>query len=68
MGEELPAIDGIPIVNRPTRAQLDERQLVDYEEYKAALIKWPLYYGKQPKKVEGYAWSTVRRVSQKADN
>ncbi|MFB1063315.1 tyrosine-type recombinase/integrase [Natrinema sp. H-ect4] len=67
MGENPLTIEDIPIVNEPTRAQLNDRQLVDYEEYKASLVRWLLRCGKDPEKVEGYAWSTVRQVAQKAD-
>jgi len=60
-------IDGVPIVNQPTRARLDERQLVDYEEYKRKFITWLLNLGKNPEKATGYARSTVRSTSQKID-
>ncbi|MDS0473998.1 hypothetical protein [Natrinema sp. 1APR25-10V2] len=54
MGEKQSTSDDIPIVNRPTRTQLDERQLVDYEEYKTSLIRWLLRCGKEPEKVVIY--------------
>ncbi|UPV75318.1 site-specific integrase [Halorussus limi] len=67
MAEKSPTIDGIPVVNRPTRARLNDRQLVDYEEHKTSLIKWLRHFGKEPEKAEGYARTTVRQVAQKAD-
>jgi integrase len=60
-------IDGVPIVNQPTRARLDERQLVDYEEYKRKCINWLRRVGKNPERATGYARSTVRSSSQKVD-
>ncbi len=34
MSEEVPKVEGITVINAPTREVLSERQLVDYEEYK----------------------------------
>lgn len=67
MANTQPKIDGVPIVNQPTRAVLSERELVDYEEYKRRLLEWLLAVGKNPEKAEGYAPSTVRGVSQRVD-
>jgi len=60
-------IDGVPIVNQPTREELDKRQLVDYKEYKRKCINWLPHIGKNPERATGYARSTVRSTSQKVD-
>lgn len=60
-------IDGVPIVNQPTRDALDKRQLVDYGEYKRKCINWLRHVGKNPEKAIGYARSTVGSTSPKVD-
>lgn len=67
MNEEAEEIEGLKIINGPTRSRLSELQLVDYKEYKTQLMQWLLNEGKNPERAEGYASSTVRQVSQKTD-
>ncbi|WP_135806162.1 tyrosine-type recombinase/integrase [Halorussus marinus] len=67
MSEEAPKVEGITVVNAPTREVLNDRQFVDYEEYKTNLVRWLLHFGKNPDKAEGYAPATVRQVAQKTD-
>jgi len=49
------ARDGIPLVPEPSRAQLDERQQMDYREHRRDLIDWLLVFKKRPGEGEGYA-------------
>ena len=58
---------GIPTVSGPVRKQLNERELLDYEEYKGDFIEWLRHIGKDPDHAEGYADATVRQVSYKID-
>ena len=55
------------VINRPTREQLNERQLVEYKNHKQWLIDWFLHVRKDPAKAEGYACTTVSQVTQKVD-
>ncbi|SEV98206.1 tyrosine-type recombinase/integrase [Natrinema salifodinae] len=57
----------VPVVSSPVEERLDERQLVDYREYKRDLLKWLHHLGKNPDHAEGYAETTVRQVSYKVD-
>lgn len=67
MSEGKTSVQGITPINAPTREVLEDRQLVDYEEFKTSLIQWLLTFGKNPDKAEGYAPTTVRQVAQKTD-
>jgi hypothetical protein len=40
--------EGIPLVPKPSRARLDERQQMDYREHRRDLIDWLLVFGKDP--------------------
>ena len=61
-------VEGIKVVNKPTRKTLtSEKKYLDYHQSKANLIKWLVNEGKSPDRVEGYAKATVRQVSQKTD-
>lgn len=41
-------VGGVTVVNEPARAELDERQLVDYRQYKHGLVEWLRNLGKDP--------------------
>jgi len=60
-------IDGIRVIPEPTQKRLNQRQLEDYREHRRAMIKWILTFGKDPEKVEGYAFDTARQRSYKID-
>lgn len=57
----------VPVVSSPVEERLDERQVVDYREYKCDLLEWLHHIGKNPDHAEGYAETTVRQVSYKVD-
>lgn len=60
-------IEGIKLVNKPTREVLHGPKLTDYRAVKSNLLRWLLNEGKNPDRAEGYARATVRQVSQKTD-
>lgn len=60
-------INGVPVVSEKVTERLSERQLLDFTEYKRGLLRWLVNVGKQPDEAEGYASSTVRNVTYKAD-
>lgn len=53
------AMDEVKLVPKPSKEQLNERQLVDYEQHRTEMIQWMLHLGKDPEKAEGYAVSTI---------
>ncbi|WP_251328495.1 hypothetical protein [Haloplanus pelagicus] len=53
-------LDGITVVTEPSEESLNERQLSDYRSQREDCLKWLLTFGKNPDKVEGYAFETVR--------
>lgn len=59
--------DSIIIVSTPTEEQLNERQQVDYRDYKKRFVQWLENEGKNPGRVEGYAPSSVQQTSYKVD-
>ena len=61
------ARDGIPLIPEPSRARLDERHQMDYQEHRRDLIDWLLVFGKDPEKAEGYAQRTVLNTAQRLD-
>jgi len=60
-------IEDIVVVPEPTEDRLNERQLVDYRDFRERLIKWIFHLGKEPKKAEGYAKETTRQRSYRID-
>lgn len=60
-------IDGIPLLQGPTRERLDPRQQVDYAAFRRSWIRWSLALGKDPRKGEGYAQATVETRASMAD-
>lgn len=60
-------IDGITVIPRPSRNQLEERALEDYGEHRARLINWMLHLGKDPEKGVGYVNYTTRDRASRLD-
>lgn len=63
MGE----LEDFPVVPDPSRKQLNQRQLVDYESHREELIRWWLHFGKEPEYAEGYSPKTVRNTAYRVD-
>jgi len=57
----------ITLVTDKAKAQLDPRQLEAYKEHRRRLLTWLRSRGKNPKKREGYADSTVRQRAYRLD-
>ena len=66
-GPRRPPIKNTVVVLEPTEDRLNERQLVDYRDFRERLIKWVLHLGKEPKKADGYVKETTRRRSYRID-
>lgn len=66
MSETASEID-VTLVSDVTLEHLNERQRVDYREFKAGLVRWLFTLGKHPERAEGYAESTVAQVTYKVD-
>lgn len=60
-------IEGITVVTEPATRWLEQRQLTDYAEHRARLIRWCLNIGKNPNHAEGYAFYTVRGRASRLD-
>lgn len=52
-------VQGIPLMTKDTAERLSEKQRVDYGEEIRSLLNWLLQAGKSPKRLKGYANSTV---------
>lgn len=61
------AMDEVKLVPKPSKEQLNERQLVDYEQHRTEMIQWMLHLGKDPEKAEGYALETVKARASRID-
>lgn len=60
-------IDGIPVVPKPSRDILNQKELEDYRTHKELMIKWLLNLGKNPERAEGYSASTLKRSMNRID-
>lgn len=60
-------VQGIPLVPRPSRRRLGEREQVDYAEHRRSWIEWALTMGKDPQKVNGYSESTMGNRAARVD-
>ena len=60
-------LDGIAIVTEPSRAFLNERQLLDYRNQREKCLRWLLGLGKDPEKATGYAFQTVKARGYRID-
>ncbi|ELY95118.1 XerC/D-like integrase [Natrialba hulunbeirensis JCM 10989] len=60
-------LDGISVVTEPCEELLNERQLSDYRSQREDCLKWLLTFGKNPDKVNGYAFETVRARAYRMD-
>jgi len=67
MPEERESVDGMVIVPAKTEKMLNQRQLVDYREYRKKLLKWLAHLGKDPEKAEGYAPDTANQRAYRID-
>jgi len=67
MPEERESVDGMVIVPEKTEKMLNQRQLVDYREYRKKLLKWLAHLGKDPEKAEGYAPDTANQRAYRID-
>lgn len=64
MNTDLEELTPVP---EPSKAFLNQRQVIDYEEHRKQLLTWLLTFGKEPEKVEGYALETVKPRSYRID-
>ena len=60
-------LDELTLVTEPAKQQLNQRQLVDYRSQRTDCLQWLLHFGKNPDKVEGYAFETVRARASRMD-
>jgi len=60
-------INELKLVPKPSREQLNKRQILDYETQRKECLDWLLAFGKNPKKAEGYAFQTVKNRSYRMD-
>ena len=56
-------VEGIVIIPGPSRGYLNERQLIAYKNHRTDLIKWLSRMGKNPDKLEGYAYDTAKNYA-----
>lgn len=59
--------DDIPLVTESSRAQLNPRQLVDYEEHRRTVFEWLATTGKHPERAEGYSQAVVKNTAYRTD-
>jgi len=60
-------LDGITVVTEPAAELLNERQRIDYRSQREQCLEWLLAFGKDPKKADGYAHTTVQSRSHRMD-
>lgn len=60
-------LDELTLVTQPAKKYLNQRQLVDYKSQRTDCLQWLLHFGKNPDKVEGYAFETVRARASRMD-
>ena len=59
MANTLP--DDIPALTQPAAQRLNQRQQLDYSNYRKTMLLWLLHLGKDPDHATGYSKSTVKR-------
>ncbi|MFC4541466.1 tyrosine-type recombinase/integrase [Halosolutus amylolyticus] len=57
----------ISVVPEPSAEQLNERQVIDYRTEREHCLEWLLAFGKNPKRADGYAHSTVKNRASRMD-
>ncbi|WP_265112012.1 tyrosine-type recombinase/integrase [Halosolutus halophilus] len=57
----------VSVVPEPSAAQLNERQVIDYRTEREHCLEWLLTFGKNPKRADGYAHSTVKNRASRMD-
>jgi len=60
-------LEGVTVVPEPSEELLNERQQIDYRNQREQCLEWLLVYGKNPKKADGYAQTTVKCRSHRMD-
>jgi hypothetical protein len=60
-------LDGIKLVPEPSAEVLNERQQIDYRSQREQCLEWLRAFGKDPKKADGYAHTTVKCRSHRMD-
>ncbi|UPV73956.1 site-specific integrase [Halorussus limi] len=60
-------LEGITVVPEPSAELLNERQQIDYRNQREQCLEWLLVFGKDPKKAEGYARTTVKNRAHRMD-
>jgi site-specific recombinase XerD len=65
--EQSDYVCGAPLITDPTREQLNQRQLVNYQAERRDLLTWLRELGKNPERGEGYASDTVYNRSYRID-
>lgn len=60
-------LDGITVFTEPSEGSLNEHQISDYRSQREDCLKRLLTFGKDPDKVEGYAFETVRARAYRMD-
>lgn len=53
-------VESFPLVTEATLELLNQKQIVDYRGWREGVYDWLTYFGKDPKKAEGYSEYTVR--------
>lgn len=60
-------LEGITVLTEPSKEILNERQQVDYRDQREQCLEWLLVFGKDPKKADGYARTTVSNRAHRMD-
>jgi len=60
-------VQGIVLLTDEARQYLNPREEIAYQEHRRELAEWMLNLGKNPKKVEGYSYYTVKSRVNKLD-
>ena len=60
-------LEGITVVTEPAAECLNERQQTDYRNQREQCLEWLLVFGKDPKKADGYARTTVSNRAHRMD-
>ena len=59
--------NSIPVLTRPSRRQLNDRQQQDYETHRRTLLTWLYTTGKNPEANQGYSESTLEKTAYRLD-
>ena len=60
-------VQGIVLLTDEARQYLNPREEIAYQEHRRELAEWMLNLGKNPKKAEGYSYSTAKSRMNKLD-